>query len=344
MAEGQEVETTVVKRAARPWSGLFLGLILGLAVAIVLQQAGVWPLDKLFLFGVTGLGALIGILLSGLGRSRVSAFSSVVPYLLAILLIGYGATGFADLDEHGEINGGCTVEAQSDLDTTVVTDTTRSDPFDVDPNGGLSWVASSPAPIMNHFWTIYVDIGGFPITLVGNDVAEPNTDGNQSNTGDVDDISDYVAEVSNYSGVVLRGVFEVGGDIDGEGGACDGFGFVRIQADLLTTLIGQIAAAIGLIALIALLALAFNRTRKAEVVAAAEEDGSVDSMAAPTAAAGALAAAESDQMGGGRHAAGGPAVIEDEADDEVDDAGEVGADQVEEAGADEFSDGVEDDK
>jgi hypothetical protein len=336
MDEGQEAATTVVKRAARPWSGLFLGLVLGVAVAIVLQQAGVWPLDKLFLFGVAGLGALIGIILSGLGRTRVSAFSSVVPYLLAILLLAYGATGFADLNEHGEINGGCTVEAASDLDSTVVTDTTRSNPFDVDPNGGLSWVASSPAPIMNHLWTIYVDIGGFPITIVGNDVAEPNTDANQSNTGDVDDVSDYVVEVSNYSGVVLRGVFEAGGDIDGDGGACDGFGFVRIKADLLTTLIAQIAAVIGLIALIGLLALAFNRTRKAEVVAEAEDDGSVDSMSASEAAAGAIAAAESEQVVGGRHSAGGPAAVADETDDAVD--------PVEDMGADEFGDGTDDDK
>jgi hypothetical protein len=61
-------------------------------------------------------------------------------------------------------------------------------------------------------------------------------------------------------------VFEVGGNIDGEGGACDGFGFVELTAEPLSTLVSQIAAGVGLIALIGLLALAFNRYRDAEVV------------------------------------------------------------------------------
>jgi len=72
--------------------------------------------------------------------------------------------------------------------------------------------------------------------------------------------------VSDFTGLELDGVFEVGGGIDGEGGACDGFGFVELTADPLTTLLSQIAAGVGLLALIGLLILPFNRTREAEVV------------------------------------------------------------------------------
>jgi hypothetical protein len=163
------------------------------------------------------------------------------------------------------VNGGCAVQADSSVDTTAVTDTSRQDPFRIDPEGSLSWVAASPAPITNHFWEIYVDIGGFPVVVASNDEAEPNTDEDTENTGEVADISAYVAEVSNYSGLELDGVFEVGGSIEGDGGACDGFGFVELTADPLTTLISQIAAAVGLLALIGLLVLAFNRTREASV-------------------------------------------------------------------------------
>src|SRR3990172_9819102 len=69
-------ETVRIQTRARPWSGLLLGLIAGLSIAVILQQAGVWPLDQLLVFGSTGLLGLIGILLAGWGRARVSAFST----------------------------------------------------------------------------------------------------------------------------------------------------------------------------------------------------------------------------------------------------------------------------
>ena len=259
-------ETVRVKKQARPWSGFLLGLLLGLAVAVLLQQAGVWPLDRLLLFGSAGVFALIGILMSGAGRERVGAFASIVPLVLAVALIGWGATGIAEINESGQINGGCTVQAESSVDTTTVTDTTRQDPFQVDPEGSLSWTATSPAPITDHLWEIYVDVGGFPVVIASNDEPEPNTDEDTENTGEVADLSAYIADVSDFTGLELDGVFEVGGSIEGEGGACDGFGFVELTADPLTTLISQIAAAIGLLALIALLVIAFNRTREAEVI------------------------------------------------------------------------------
>jgi hypothetical protein len=259
-------QTVRIQKTARPWSGFFLGGLLGLSVAVILQQAGIWPLDKLALFGSVGLFALIGIFLTSNGRDRVGAFNTIVPLVLAVALLGWGATGIAEINETGEINGGCTVEATSSLDSTVVTDTSRQDPFQVDPDGSLSWVATSPAPITNHFWEIYVDVGGFSVGIASNDEAEPNLDEDTENTGDVADLSVYIAEVSGASGLELDGVFEVGGDIEGEGGACDGFGFVELTAEPFSTLISQIAAAVGLVALIGLLTMAFNRTREIEVL------------------------------------------------------------------------------
>lgn len=93
---GSELETVRserVRKGARPWTGFFLGLILGLAVALILQQAGIWPLDRLLLFGSAGLFALLGILLGGMGRERVGSFTTIVPLVLAVALIGYRATG-----------------------------------------------------------------------------------------------------------------------------------------------------------------------------------------------------------------------------------------------------------
>ncbi|HEY7470098.1 MAG TPA: hypothetical protein VIC07_11295 [Acidimicrobiia bacterium] len=264
--EQESVETVRVVKSARPWTGFFLGLLFGISLAVVLQQAGVWPLDRLLLFGSAGLFALIGILLGGAGRQRASVWATMLPLILAIAMIAFGAVGLARVNDQGELHGGCTVEATSDVDSTVVTDTSRQDPFEIDPDGSLSWMATSPAPIMNHLWEIYVDVGGFQVVIADNEEPEPNTDANTQNSGDVADLSAYVEEVSNYAGVELAGVLLVGGSIDGEGGACDGFGFVHLVNDPLATLIGQVAAVVGLLSLIGLLFLVFNRTRKAEVV------------------------------------------------------------------------------
>ena len=298
--ELETVETNRVKKEARPWTGFFLGLILGLAIAVILQQAGIWTLDRLLLFGAAGLFALIGILLGGAGRERVGSFSTILPLVLAVALIGYGATGLGSINENGELNGGCTVEAASDVDSTIVTDTSRQDPFEVDPDGGLSWVATSPGPIMDHFWEIYVDVGGFAVIVADNDEVEPNTAGDLDNTGDVDDVSGYIQDVSNFAGVELAGVFEVGGDIEGEGGACDGFGFVTLVADPLSTLISQIAAGIGLLALIGLLVLVFNRAERVAVVVDESEERLIgtgaDATSGTAGTAGAVGAATA--MGG----------------------------------------------
>jgi hypothetical protein len=277
-------------------------MLLGISLAVILQQAGVWPLDRLLLFGFAGLFGLIGILLTGWGRESVSGFSSVVPLVLAVAMIGWGATGLTQLDEHGELNGGCTVEAQSDVDSTIMTDTTRQDPFEVDPEGGLTWSATSPEPITDHTWEIWVDVGGFQIVVA--DGSDSNADENLENSGDVPDISVYIEEVTSISGQQIRGVVEVGGDIEGDGGACDGFAFVRLTADFFDTLISRIAAVLALISLIALITIAARRTRMADVV--------------PEAAAAAAGAAAADEsMDSGPDAAGTAVETETQTDEGV---------------------------
>jgi hypothetical protein len=47
---------------------MFMGLIVGLSLAVILQQGGVWPLDKLTTFLLPGLLGLIFVLLSRIRR------------------------------------------------------------------------------------------------------------------------------------------------------------------------------------------------------------------------------------------------------------------------------------
>ena len=243
---------------ARPWTGFFVGLLLGIAIAVILQQAGLWPLDQLLLFGLSGIFGLIGILLGRLGRESVGAFSSYGPLLLAAALIAYGALGLADVNETGQLNGGCRVEAQSDADSTMVTDTSRGDPFDIDPHGGLSWQAASPVAFMDHTWQINVEIGGFTIPI--DDGGDPNEGGSQGNVGAEPDLTAYIQTVTNATGEEIRGTFIVSGFITSGAGGCDGFGFVRLTSDtFLEGLIAKIAAVLALLALLTLLSLLLRR-------------------------------------------------------------------------------------
>jgi hypothetical protein len=247
---------------------MFMGLIVGLGAAVLLQQAGVWPLDKLTTFLLPGLLALIFILLSRL--RRVATYTALaIALLLAIPPIAYGVTGIGEIGSSGELNGGCSVEAASDLDTTVVTDTSHSNPFDIDPDGGLSWLASSPGPITDHEWEIWVVIGGFEYVVA--DGAESNSDMNTTNDGDVPDVTGYVEDLGFRAGDQIRGVYEVGGFIDGEGGACDGFGFVRIEGGFLGTIASWVALIVALIALAVFSLIAF--TERYRPVAGGDEIG-----------------------------------------------------------------------
>jgi hypothetical protein len=247
---------------------MFMGLIVGLGAAVLLQQAGVWPLDKLTTFLLPGLLALIFILLSRL--RRVATYTALaIALLLAIPPIAYGVTGIGEIGSSGELNGGCSVEAASDLDTTVVTDTSHSNPFDIDPDGGLSWLASSPGPITDHEWEIWVVIGGFEYVVA--DGAESNSDMNTTNDGDVPDVRAYVEDLGFRAGDQIRGVYEVGGFIDGEGGACDGFGFVRIEGGFLGTIASWVALIVALIALAVFSLIAF--TERYRPVAGGDEIG-----------------------------------------------------------------------
>jgi hypothetical protein len=231
---------------AKPFTGLIFGLIFGLAIAVLIQQAGIWPLDKLTVYLLPALVALLFIFLAKIGRKNVP-WALAVALLLLVAPIAYGLTGIGEFDESGQLNGGCTVEAFTDLDTTTVTDTKRSDAFRVDPDGSLTWFATSPAPITDHEWEIWVVIGNFEYVVA--DGGSPNSDLDQDNFGDEPSVRAYVEDLGIRSGEQIRGVYEVGGFIQGSSG-CDGFGFVVIEGGFLETLISKIALAVALLALI----------------------------------------------------------------------------------------------
>ncbi|MBI4260933.1 MAG: hypothetical protein HY658_10245 [Actinobacteria bacterium] len=61
-----------------PWMGAISGLFFGLAVAVLIQQFGIWPLDNLSVFGLPAIGLVIGLLVAAwgpIGRGRADPFA-----------------------------------------------------------------------------------------------------------------------------------------------------------------------------------------------------------------------------------------------------------------------------
>lgn len=240
----------------RPLTGALLGVVIGIAIAVLIQQHGIWPLDKLAVFLLPAITGLLGLLATTSGRVGPTwSANTVIALVLTLGMAVWGLTGLVEIGERGRLNGGCEVEAVSELDETVVTDTSRGNPFSIDPDGGLSWMATSPGPIQNHTWEIWVDVGGFPVPVESD--GDPNTESDQDNVGDEPDVTAY-AEERGIPIDEIRGVFEVGGDIQGEGGACDGFAFVELTSDPFETLTAKTALAVAAIALIGLLVAALT--------------------------------------------------------------------------------------
>lgn len=256
---------------AKPFTGAILGVLLGLAVGVILQQQGVWPLDRLTVFFLPSIFGLLGLLLLSMGK-EASATTLILALIVLVPMAVWGALAFGGLNEQGKLDGGCEVQAQSTVpDSTVVTDTSKQDPFLIDPQGGLQWAATSPVVFADYDWRIWVEVGGFPVTIES-ETNQNNDGGSQINAGDVDNITEY----ANSKGIPidqLRGVFKVGGDASSK--ACQGFAFVTITADPFETLISQIALAIAIIAIILIIVIMIIG-RGGETAVAAETVASSD--------------------------------------------------------------------
>jgi hypothetical protein len=150
------------------------------------------------------------------------------------------------------LEGGCTVSATSDLDSTIMTDATRSNPFDIDAEGSISWNATSPEAIMNHNWVINVDIGGFAVPVAKG--GDPNTAGVISSV-DSKSIPELVQRAKDQGTagadllLGLRGIYRVFGNITGTS-SCFGDAYVNVKGSPLTELPGQVAAAVAVLGLI----------------------------------------------------------------------------------------------
>jgi hypothetical protein len=75
---GEREERTMWKRG-RPVLGFFSGLVMGLGVAITLQQFGVWTLSIVTAIAFPAFGALVGMARGIRGRAFTVEFAEAPP-------------------------------------------------------------------------------------------------------------------------------------------------------------------------------------------------------------------------------------------------------------------------
>jgi hypothetical protein len=251
----------------KPLSGAIIGILVGLAVAIILTRLGVWPADRLAIFLLPALVGMLGSFLLSFGRSN-SIPTMVIAALILVPMLVWGLLGLGQVDENGRLDGGCTVTADSGQDGTNVTDTSRSDPFIVDTDGPLAWSATSPEVFADYPWHLDVIVGGFGIPIDSG--TEANSAGEVENGGDVADVGAYASE----RGIDLdlyRGVYEVGG----AAASCDGLGFVQIEGDGLDLVL--VLAVVLMVLLIVLFLILYFAGRSASAATGYQRDeGSID--------------------------------------------------------------------
>lgn len=254
----------------KPLSGAIIGVLVGLVIAVILARQGVWPPDQLTVFLLPALTGLLGMAILSLGREG-STTTMVISLIILVPMLVWGALGFGNLNQSGELNGGCTVNASSDLDSTTVTDTSRSDPFEIDANGGLTWEATSPEAFMDYDWEIHTIVGGITVPIESD--TEPNEAGDTQNGDNVPDVG-ALAESRGIDVDLYTGVYVVGGGA----ASCDGFGFVKIVGDELDLItVGAIVLLILLIIVFLIIVFAGRKTvvETSEVVVESSSEGAV---------------------------------------------------------------------
>jgi hypothetical protein len=241
-------------------TGAVLGIILGLAIAVVLQQEGIWPLDQLTVFLLPALLGLLFLFLLTVGRAGDGRIMLIIALLILVPMAVWGALGLGKTNQQGQLNGGCVVFATSSApDETMVTDSFKQDPFQIDPQGSLHWEAASPTIFMDYDWEMWVEIGGIAVPFDSDH--EGNEGGSPANEGDVGNIEAY-ADSKGVDLDQLRGVFMVGGFAS----TCDGFGFVVLTtSSVFQTLASKIALAL-IILIIIIMIILIARGRRGGVV------------------------------------------------------------------------------
>jgi len=198
-------------RRGRPILGAIGGAIWGAGAAVLIQQFGLWPLDRDLAFGAPVGAALVSALWGRLGGRRVVTGAAMMIVALgpAIPIALQSAT--------------CDVQLTTTSDSQSLANTAPASPFVVDPAVDQAVTVEIPADSGGTTGEVWVEFAGISL------LQWPGTvNGALSESIDL-------ANNGRIDFTRLPGVYHIGGTIDG---VCSGEGYVRITGNPLAGPVG----------------------------------------------------------------------------------------------------------
>jgi len=176
-------------------------------------------------------------------RSRVPALAfalaTIGPFLLAAPAAAFQLTDCTLTASALDASGG-------PIDSVAggQVDSTEASPFLVDHDGTVQWSGTTGSLVLkDHHW--HIDLFGAPTPLQGGDT---NAAGDTAGEGSIG--------VSTNLPFEVVGVFYVSGAIVGDGGSCEGSGWVKLRGDPLGTVPFFVAAGAAIVGLLMLISAA----------------------------------------------------------------------------------------
>ena len=265
-----------MKPQPKPVTGAIFGLFLGVVTVALLWQLGIFPPDRLVVFGLVAIITLISTFAL---TQRVSLVRKrfVVVVVCAALLGGVALTGIPEFVGGGSLSEGCTIEAKSSLTgSTGPAQTSAMSPFRAAVTDNVSWVASTDTSLTTGSNAGGMTIAGFQILLKTGTLQNPT--GAQELAG-VTDVQDLQNQLRDASGLVLTGAYQVFGYVHAVEGGCDTIAYVDVppaSAFATPVLVGLWVLAGILFIVILILGIGVRRSIRASARLTATTPAAVD--------------------------------------------------------------------
>ncbi len=253
-------------RKGWPILGAVLGGLGALVLILILMFAAIVPPTRFVVWGLLGLGILVGSLMLTVVIKSVKFITILV---IAVAMLVWSGLGFPAHNANGDLTGGCDLAGLSfdggglPLDAATPQETSVADPFVIEPTGSIEWSGSTPGAFEGWGAWLAVDFGGFAVRV---------WDGGHDNSGlDPDeggtiDVGSYVDDIENATHLQLAGVLHLYGNINSPDGACDMDAYLELPSDglfagLVLKILWVILAIIAIVLLILMIPVC--RARKA---------------------------------------------------------------------------------
>lgn len=212
-----------------PLLGALLGVLLGLVTMALLTVLGIIAPDRLPLFALVGLGAILGaaLLTQRIALAKKRLVSMIV---VGALFVGVSLTGIPEVVRGGSMTAGCTVTGTSSLETTPVTpaQTSAIDGFSVTPTDTVEWTTQTAVPVTAASGTVSLLVGGIGIPLRDIEFAEAPDATTWSGQSAVED---QLAAMKDATGFDITGIYHVQAHLDIDQGECAGDAYLHVAPD-----------------------------------------------------------------------------------------------------------------